>query len=85
MTKLRVYEDTKSLFYLPDGVIYLDGNSLGALPLGVAERVNRVITADADGGTTPQAVSGQHPPRNRSPLKPLAQRWQSSQFIRPCI
>ena len=45
-SQLRVYHDTRAMFHLPAGVIYLDGNSLGALPLGVAGRVAHVIEAE---------------------------------------
>ena len=34
---------TKAMFHLPKGVIYLDGNSLGPLPLAATKRVSNMI------------------------------------------
>jgi kynureninase len=38
--------DRRALFALPDGVVYLDGNSLGALPRSVAPRLQQVVAEE---------------------------------------
>ena len=35
--------DLRQRFALPEGLVYLDGNSLGPLPVGLAQKVSRVI------------------------------------------
>ena len=38
-----LFRRTRAMFDLPKGVVYLDGNSLGAMPTSARERVRREL------------------------------------------
>lgn len=43
---MSIFQKTKSMFHLPKGVIYLDGNSLGPLPKATPEKVGSMLTQE---------------------------------------
>ncbi|MFQ6548302.1 kynureninase [Aestuariibius sp. 2305UL40-4] len=40
------FAETKTLFHLPEGVVYLDGNSLGPLPKSAPARIAQAVEAE---------------------------------------
>lgn len=40
------FQATRKLFHIPEGLIYLDGNSLGPLPIAAQERVAKVLAQE---------------------------------------
>ena len=42
------FEETKKQFILPEGVVYLDGNSLGPMPKNVSDKLGNVINNGCD-------------------------------------
>ena len=43
---MSIFAKTKSMFHLPKGMIYLDGNSLGPLPKATPNRVAQMLTQE---------------------------------------